>query len=270
MKRVYILFLLILLQTIAFGQIENRFIRRGNRDYDKKKYSQAEAQYRIALNKNPKSYPADFNLGLALYKQNNKLQAIRSLSRVAGLDTSATLNAKSLYNYGVVNTRIAQDSLKQRNLQGAIKYLQNAVSAFKLSVANNPNNYQARYNLWLTQKILEKLKQQQKQQQKNNKNNKNKNKNNKQKQNKNNKNGNKNKQKQNNKQNKNKNKQQQNKNNNQNQKNNQQKNKQNSGFNPQEINRLLQAVQQADKKAQAKALKKMMNIKTNDRKMKPW
>ncbi len=264
MKRVYILLSLLLLQSLAFGQIENRFIRRGNRDFNKKKYSQAEAQYRIALNKNPKSYPAEFNLGLALYKQNNKLQAIKTLSRVAGLDTIASLNAKSLYNYGVVSTRIAQDSLKQRNIPGAIKYLQNAVNAFKLSVANNPNDYQARYNLWLTQKILEKLKQQQKQQQKNKNNkksNKN-NKNNKQKQNKNNKKGNKNKQKQNNDKNNNQNKQNQN--------NNQQKNKQNSGYNPQEINRLLQAIQQADKKAQAKALKKMLNIKTNDKKMKPW
>ncbi len=328
MKRLFTIITIILLTINSFAQIENHYIRQGNRQYKKHNYARAESKYKIALNKNPKSYPALFNLGLALYKQNNDTSALGAFLQLSRIDTSAQLKAKTFYNLGVVFTKIAQDSLKNKQLNGAIKNLQNAVQAFKSSVIFNPQNYNTRYNLWVTQKLLDSLKQQQQQKQKN--------KQNKQNQNKQNKN------------NKNKQNQQKNNQNNKggkNQKQNQ-KNKDSDGdgipdkvekqpnpkqpgqnppdsdndgipdyldqdsdndgvpdrieagknplkpqdtnhdgipdyreksvqagtmgLNPQEINRILSAIQQADKQTQQKAMKRLMNVKSHERKLKPW
>ncbi len=274
MKQFITILTIILLTINSFAQIENHYIRQGNRQYKKHNYARAESKYKIALNKNPRSYPALFNLGLALYRQHNDTSALASFLQLSRRDTTAQLKAKTFYNLGDIFTKIAQDSLKNKQLSGAINNLQNAVKAFKSSVILNPHNYQARYNLWVTKKLLDSLKQQQQKQQKNKQNQNNKNNKNKQNKQKNNQNkqGNKNKQNQNKNKNQNqKQNQNQNKNNQQNQKPNNQKNKQqNPGLNQQEINRILSAIQQADKQTQRKAMKRLMNIKTHERKLKPW
>ena len=52
------------------AQTEKKYIRQGNRDYDKNKFSESEISYRKATDKN-KTFPdAVFNTGDALYKQN--------------------------------------------------------------------------------------------------------------------------------------------------------------------------------------------------------
>ncbi len=341
LRRITTIILLLAFSLTSFAQLENPYIRRGNRQYKKQNYSQAEAQYRIALNKNPKSYAALFNLGLAFYKQNNDTEALKSYEKLVAVDTTAELKAQSLYNLATMYTKLAGDSLQARQMQGAINNLKKAVNLYKASVSLNPGDYQARYNLWTTKNLLDSLmKQMQNQQNKQNQNNK---------QNKNNQN-NKNK-------NKNNNKDQQNKDNTggKNQQQNQQ-NKQDSdgdgipdnvekqpnpqqpgqqppdtdndgkpdyldqdsdndgipdrveagqnpekpqdtdkdgipdyrdtdsnnngipdsqentyGLNPQEIQRILAAIEQADKNTQQKAMKKLMNVKSrNSKTTKPW
>ena len=63
----YIVLAFISLQVLS--QSERKFIRQGNRQYNKEKYDAAEVQYRKALEKTPDSKKADYNLANALYKQ---------------------------------------------------------------------------------------------------------------------------------------------------------------------------------------------------------
>src|SRR5512145_1626405 len=63
---------MILLSAIAvegYSQTDAKFVRKGNGDYKEGNYQQAEVEYRKALEKNPRSFKADYNLGNALYKQ---------------------------------------------------------------------------------------------------------------------------------------------------------------------------------------------------------
>ncbi len=46
-----------------------KYIRQGNREYGKEKFSESEISYRRAIDKNKESADAVFNTGDALYKQ---------------------------------------------------------------------------------------------------------------------------------------------------------------------------------------------------------
>ncbi len=52
------------------AQNDKKFIRKGNREYEKSKYSESEISYRKAIDNNKQSADAVFNVGDALYKQN--------------------------------------------------------------------------------------------------------------------------------------------------------------------------------------------------------
>ena len=54
-----VVIILALFTLNVFSQAERKFVRRGNRQYDDKKYQEAEIQYRKALEKSPGSVAAD-------------------------------------------------------------------------------------------------------------------------------------------------------------------------------------------------------------------
>ncbi len=61
--------ILLLLPAAVSGQGEKKFIRQGNREYEKNRFSESEISYRRALDKNKEFPDAVFNIGAALYKQ---------------------------------------------------------------------------------------------------------------------------------------------------------------------------------------------------------
>jgi len=163
-------------------------VRKGNELFKKGKFSDAEVEYRKALEKNPKYEKAQFNLGDAIYQEKNFKEADPLFSNIVNSSKNNALKANSLYNLG--NTMMSQ------------KNYERSINAYINSLRLNPNDYNAKYNLEYARKMLKKQQQKKNQdknkknQNKNNKNDKNKNKE-KNKDNKNNKN-------QNNKQNQNK------------------------------------------------------------------
>lgn len=184
-------------------------VRKGNELFKKGKFSDAEVEYRKALEKDPKYQKAQFNLGDAIYQEKNFKGAEPLFDNLVKNSKDNGVKANSLYNLG--NTLLSQ------------KKYESSIKAYIKSLLLNPNDYNAKYNLEYARKMLKKQQQNKNQNKKNNKNqNK---KNNKKKNNKNNKNKN-NKQKNKNKNNQNKNnnkKNQNNKNKNQNGKGNKQK-----------------------------------------------
>lgn len=242
----------------GYAQKERKYIRKGNRNFEKAiidsatvdtiKYQDAETYYRKALDKNPNNRDASYNLANALYRQKKYEEASKQYQAVNGIDCKDKhKKAEGYHNLG--------NSLLHSNK------LEKAIEAYKNALRNNPKDLETKYNLAWAQ---DKLKQQQNQQQKNkdqkDKDQKNKNKD-KDEQNKD----------QQNKQDKNKDKQQQNqKQEQQNQQQQEQKQgKEENKMSKEDAMRILQALQNDEKKVQDKVQKQ--KVKASKRKIeKDW
>ena len=101
----------------VLAQEAGKYVRKGNKSYEKGEYEAAAQAYREGLEKNTYSYEANFNLGDALYKQGEYESAAKQfdLLRQPGMDKDQL--AKVYHNYG--NSMLEQQ-----------KY-QEAVEAFK-------------------------------------------------------------------------------------------------------------------------------------------
>ena len=55
--------LLVCIQPFIFPQGGRKYIRQGNKNYEKELYQESEILYRKSLDKNQSSYEANFNLG---------------------------------------------------------------------------------------------------------------------------------------------------------------------------------------------------------------
>ena len=140
-------FLIVILSASAAAQTVRSHISEGNHVYDKNKYTDAEVEYKKALEKNPKSNEAQFDLGNSYYKQQRFDEAMREYGNASTLMKSPEERAAAYYNAG--------NSLYQSQ-----KY-QEAVDAYKRSLRLNPNDNDTRYNLQMARAKL--TQQQQKQ-----------------------------------------------------------------------------------------------------------
>lgn len=145
--------LLALLSVNAAGQIDKRDVRRGNRDYKKENYKDAEIEYRKAIVKDSLSVAANYNLAADLYRQNNSQEAQKVLDRIKEV-APASENASDYY-YNLGDIAIANQDW------------QTAVTAFEESLLRNPADLDAKENYIYAKN---KLQQQQQQNQQNNQN----------------------------------------------------------------------------------------------------
>ena len=258
MKRlIYILFLLSAVALIdASAQVDKREVRRGNRDFRKENYKEAELQYFRALAKDSLSFAANYNMANTLYRQENYDQALKHLERLEEVAADSPAAADFYYNLG--------------NVAMAKEEYQKAVDAYKQSLLRNPGDVEAKEN-YIYAKA--KLKEQQDQQQ-NDQNNQDQN------------NQDQNNQDQNNDQNKDQNqdkKDDQNKNDDQNKdqqdqnqdQQDQKKNQQNQSgsepkISPQAAQQMLQAIQAKEKETQEKVNKEKAVALSSRQKEKNW
>jgi len=140
------------------SQVDRKFVRRGNRDFDKKQFQQAEIQYRKALEKNSKSEAADFNLGNALYKQNQFDVAASRYAALTEQQKDKQSLSRQFYNLG--NALFKSGKYKE------------SIEAYKQSLRQNPNDLDAKHNLQLAMKKLEAENQKKNQNKQNDQNNK--------------------------------------------------------------------------------------------------
>ena len=136
---IFILLLVACFQGIA--QEDKKYIRKGNNLYEKEDFVGAEENYLKALEKNNQSTKADFNLGDAFYKQKKFAEAAQQFQKVAEKTTDKELKANAYHNLG--------NSLLQ-----AEKY-QESVNAYKQSLKINPTDNETRYNLAYAKKMLQ-------------------------------------------------------------------------------------------------------------------
>ena len=142
-KKFYILSLLLVASTgqiFAQQKTDRDYLRSGNKLYNDSLFIKAEVDYRKALEINPKSTDAMFNLANALLMQQKAKEAMEQYESVSKIEKDKDKLAQIYHNMGVM-------------LQSA-KQLPQCIEAYKESLRNNPKDNETRYNLALAQKQL--------------------------------------------------------------------------------------------------------------------
>ena len=157
----YILVVLSLLVagTQAWGQVDKRDVRRGNRDFKKENFREADIDYRKALVKDSLSVAANYNLANNLYRQKDMEQAKATLERIGEIAPEMEQASDYYYNLGDV-------AIAQQDWQGA-------VDAFEKSLLRNPGDMDAKENYIYAKKMLQNQQNQQQQNQDQNQNDQN-------------------------------------------------------------------------------------------------
>jgi len=154
-KRYLCLLVLLLIHfSTVEAQRENRFIRKGTKEYESNKYNEAEIAFRKALEKNPSSAVSQYNLGNSLYKQNNLEESVKAWSSLANRSDLSSQNSAHVWH------NIGNAFLKSKKYNEAIE-------AYKNALRLNPKDEDTRYNLSYALRMAKKQDQQkQKDQQK--------------------------------------------------------------------------------------------------------
>lgn len=143
----------ILFSFQVFSQAEKKYIRNGNKDYEAGKYEDAEKNYQQALEKNASSVEGKFNMADALYRQEKYEEAAQQFGNITSITDDKILKSKAFHNLG--------NSLLQS------KKIKESVDAYKNALRNNPKDEDTRKNLAYAMKLLQQQQQQQQQNEKN-------------------------------------------------------------------------------------------------------
>jgi tetratricopeptide (TPR) repeat protein len=141
MKKI-LLYSLLVIPFLAKAQEKeaDKNLPQGNEAFVEKKYAEAEAEYRISEFKNQKKAIASYNLGNAIYRQNQANEAkyhfVKALS-----------NAKNKVDKHRIYHNIGNILMKAKDYSGAVE-------AYKNALRNNPGDDETRYNYALAKKFL--------------------------------------------------------------------------------------------------------------------
>ncbi len=236
-----------LMGVSAMAQVDKKDVRRGNRDFRKENFREAEIDYRKALVKDSMSVAANYNLASTLYREGDYAQAMQTLERVKDVAPMSPASADYYFNLG-------DAALQQQDYQ-------KAVEAFGESLIRRPDDLQAKENFIYAKKML----QDQQQNQQNQNNDQNQDNQDNQDQNDQNRNDDQNNQDQQNDQDKNDQNQDQNRNDQP-----QQSQGQQPKISPQAAQQMLQAIQAKEKETQDKVNKQKAEALKSRQKEKNW
>ncbi len=140
MRRLFIIFLLVMAasaQMLGQAPADRREVRRGNRDFRRDNFKEAEIDYRKALVKDSTSVAGNYNLANTLYRMEEYDDAKQFIETAEnGGD-----NADIYYNKGDI-------ALQNKDYN-------TAVDAFKQSLLLNPGDVDAKENYIYARKMLE-------------------------------------------------------------------------------------------------------------------
>ena len=157
MQKKYLFLSLIVVSTASYAQKTDRdYLRSGNKLYKDSLFVKSEVDYRKALEVNPKSADAIYNLGNALLMQQKAKEAMEQFEAASRLEKDKAKLAQIYHNMGVI-------------LQSS-KQLPQCIEAYKQALRNNPKDDETRYNLALAQKQLKDQQQNQQNQDQNKEN----------------------------------------------------------------------------------------------------
>jgi len=139
----------------GFAQSAYQPIREGNMNFKNNDFSSAEEFYRQSIRKDGSLHESAFNLGDALYRQGKYEDAARYFQQAANKTDNPKMKSEAYHNLG--NALLKNKKSKE------------AIEAYKRALINNPKNEDSRYNLAYAMR-QQKQQQQQKQENKEQKN----------------------------------------------------------------------------------------------------
>lgn len=125
-----------------WAQEDKREVRKGNSDFGKANYKEAEIHYRKAMVKDSTSFVAIYDLANTLYAQKDYEGAKNVFDKIADQANESIYGDRYFFNKG--NT-----SLQQKDYAGALE-------DFKQSLLRNPDDIQAKESYLYAKKMLEK------------------------------------------------------------------------------------------------------------------
>ena len=141
-------FLLLLASVAAFAQVDKKDVRRGNRQFAKAKYGDADISYRKGLNADSTSVVAAYDLGNNLYRQGNFAeagkfyqQALRHASETRNQKKRSAQGFDTFFNLG-------DAALQQKQYRAAME-------AFVQALVIDPDDMEAKENYVYARKMLE-------------------------------------------------------------------------------------------------------------------
>lgn len=117
----------------GMAQTERKFIREGNDFFEKQNFEKAEVEYRKASDKRAESFEAAFNMADALYKQKKYEEALSQFTALAKKETDKERLGEIYHNIG--NTLLAMQKTDE------------SIEAYKESLRNRPASEPTKYNL---------------------------------------------------------------------------------------------------------------------------
>ena len=139
--------ILLLLSVTAFAQVDKKDVRRGNRQFAKAKYGDADISYRKGLNADSTSVTAAYDLGHNFYRQGNWQeagkyygQALRHIPEMSPRKQAGSA-FDTYFNAG--------DAALQQ------KQYRQAMEAFVQALLINPDDMEAKENYVYARKMLE-------------------------------------------------------------------------------------------------------------------
>ena len=140
-------FILFVSSFCLHAQPDRSDVRRGNRDFRKEAWKEAEIDYRKALVKDSTSFAAGFNLANTLYRMGDMEQARKSYDALKDSAPASAHESDWYYNSG--------------NAASQAKDWQAAVDAYRQSLLLNPGDIDAKENYIYARQMLEEQQNQQ-------------------------------------------------------------------------------------------------------------
>ncbi|MBQ8191790.1 MAG: tetratricopeptide repeat protein [Bacteroidaceae bacterium] len=160
----YILLIISLCMAVgSYAQRTDRdFVRRGNKLYADSLFVKAEVEYRRALDVNPQSMEAMYNLGNSLLAQQKAEEAMKQYQAAASLIPAG---GRNIAVADEDKMKLAQIYHNMGVLLQSSQQLDACIEAYKSALRNNPRDHETRYNLTLAMKQRQQQQQEQQQNQ---------------------------------------------------------------------------------------------------------
>ncbi|HHU42414.1 MAG TPA: tetratricopeptide repeat protein [Fermentimonas caenicola] len=128
--------------TVSAQKDVRKNIRKGNKEYKEQKFSEAADYFSKAVEGNPNSQEANYNLGNTLYRQKEWDKAIEQYNQSNALEQENPIKVSAgMHNIG--NAMLQKKQLKE------------SMEAYKMALRLNPQDDEARYNLAVVQKMIQ-------------------------------------------------------------------------------------------------------------------
>lgn len=136
----FILYMLLMLSFAASAQEKDKTLPKANKEYSENKFVEAEANYRISNSKFSRRTAPPYNLGNAIYRQNQIAEAKFAYAKAIEITKSRPQKHRVYHNLGNV-------FMKEKNYSAAVE-------AYKNALRNNPTDEETRYNFALAKQKL--------------------------------------------------------------------------------------------------------------------